>query len=201
MCDNWVSMDQLTLPQPTVEDVQAACDEFDKENALVEDAIRQLREHFPRNVEVSQVLLKVLVLNKLYSAFVRDIDIEPMARHIAGLNLDPLLADGSPNAVGLITKCGLPRRYFAFATKFCTWHNPNAYAIYDSAVDKCLWRYKKKDHFATFKRQDLRSYPNFLAMVTTFRNVYGLTSFTLRQIDKFLVQWGYRLQALASRKG
>ncbi len=181
---------KIALPTPTVGLVHAECVEFDHENRLTEDALRQLWEHFPQNIEPHHVLLKVLVLNKLYSTRIRDIEVERMAGHIADLHLDPLLAHGSPGAVDLITNCGKLRKHFSFATKFCSWHNPTVYPIYDSRVDECLWSYKKQAQFANFYRKDFKSYEKFLAVVTAFRNFYGHESLTFRQLDKFLWRMG-----------
>lgn len=194
-------MSGLLLATPTVELVRARCDEFDKER-LAEDALRQLWERFPRNTETSHVLLKVLALNKLYSTRVRDIDVETLARHIAGLDIDPLLAKGSPCTVARITQCNNLRNYYSFATKYCSWHNPDAYPIYDTRVDECLWFYKKQDGhqkgYPKFHRQDLFDYPKLREVVTEFCHFYKLGlvdpldawsiggSFNFRAIDKFL---------------
>lgn len=177
------------LPTPTVELVTQKCSEFDLKpyNQLGDNALRELFEQFPENTVASHVLLKVLVLNRLYSTRVRDIDVEPFARHIAGLGIDAFLSKGSLSAVPKIFLCpGLKRKYYSFATKFCSWHNPGAYPIYDSYADECLWAYRKQDHFAVFKRQDVWYYEKFVSVVTAFREQYGLNSLTFRQIDKFL---------------
>jgi hypothetical protein len=60
------------LPRPTVELVEKECKEFDKEAQLYEEALDQLRAQFPLNTDIHHVLLKVLVLNKFYSARVND---------------------------------------------------------------------------------------------------------------------------------
>jgi hypothetical protein len=183
-------MKATLLATPTAELVRVRCDEFDRDPStqLAEDALGQLWAQFPRNTETAHVLLKVLVLNKLYSAQVRDIDVEILARHIAGLGIDPLLAEGSPSTVDLITNCDNLRNYFSFASKYCSWHNPDAYPIYDSRVDECLWSYQKRDGFAKkkFLRKDLWVYPGFCEVVTQFRDFYKLGSFNFKAIDKFL---------------
>lgn len=189
------------LATPTVELVKAKGDEFDSDQ-LVEAALGQLRAQFPRNTEIPHVLLKVLALNKLYNARVLDIDVEILARHIAGLGIDAILAEGSPSAVDLITHCDKLRRgCYAFATKYCSWHNPDAYPIYDTRVDECLWSYKKQDGhkegYPKFHRQDLRCYPKLREVVIKFCNFYKLGlvdpldagsigSFNFKAIDKFL---------------
>ena len=180
------------LPIPTIDLVQAECDAFDEEpfTKLGEQALAQLREQFPRNVEVSHILLKVLALNQLYSTRINYIDVDPLARHIAGLGIDTLLDQGSPRAVDLIFVCPPLPKYFSFATKFCSLHNPSAFPIYDHYVDECLWLYKKQDGFAVFHRQDLYIYERFVEIVTAFRNHYELSRFTFREIDKFLWRTG-----------
>jgi hypothetical protein len=179
-------MKTTLLPAPTVELVEAACRKFNDEAELIEEALRLLWTQFPHNTETSHVLLKVLVLNKLYSARVLDKDVEPLARHIVTLNIDPLLDQGELAAVERIYNCPPLKMYYSFATKFCSWHNPTAYPIYDGNVDKYLWSYKKQDGFANFHHQDLGYYEKFVAIVTAFRNHYRLSCFTFKQLDKFL---------------
>ena len=184
-----------SLAGPTADLVRAKCDEFDREPStrLTEEALGQLWAQFPRNSETSHVLLKILALNKLYSAQVRDIDVETLARHIAGLGIDALLAEGSPRTVDLVTRCDNLRNYISFASKYCSWHNPDAYPIYDSRVDECLWFYKKQERFAEFHREDLRVYPKFREVVIQFRDFYNLGSFNFKAVDKFLWLQGQSL--------
>jgi hypothetical protein len=82
-------MKSAMLATPTVELVKAKGDEFDSDPStqLGEAALGQLRAQFPRNTETPHVLLKVLALNRLYRAGVLDIDVEILARHIAGLGI------------------------------------------------------------------------------------------------------------------
>jgi hypothetical protein len=62
----------MLLPTPTLELVKAECAAFDQECQLTEEALENLRVQFPRNTDISHVLLKVLVLNKLYSTRIND---------------------------------------------------------------------------------------------------------------------------------
>jgi hypothetical protein len=122
------------LPRPTNELVSAAAAEFDADPSiqLAEKAVGEPFTQFPQNTEISHVLWKTTALNTLHSARVRDIDIGPLTRHIAGLRIDPLLQEGRPEAVDLIWNCDGLLKYFSFASKYCSWHNPTAYPIYDS---------------------------------------------------------------------
>jgi hypothetical protein len=191
------------LPHPTLELVEAECKAFDQENWLAEEALGQLRALFPENTDLRHVLLKVLVLNKLYGTMIRDIDVEVVARHIVGLakdrSLDQLLEQGSLDAVLLITDCPNVKEYLSFASKFCSWYNPTAFPIYDGNVRECLWSYGRQDGFAKFRRDDLWYYRRLVQTVVDFRNHYELTSLTFKQLDKFLYISGGRI--LKGRKG
>jgi hypothetical protein len=186
-------MTATLLPIPTVDLVKEEGREFDGDNQLCEEALRSLWAQFPRNIEASHVLLKVLVLNRLYSTRVNDIDVEPLARHIVGLGIDRLLDQGELEAVDLITNCPDLKKYFSFASKFCSWHNPMVYPIWDRNARACLWAYKKQDQFAPFHEYDLWVYESFRAIIVAFRSHSGLDSVTFKELDKFLYRSGDRI--------
>jgi len=192
------------LPRPTVELVKTEVNAFNQENRLAEEALEELRARFPRNTDVRHVLWKVAVLNSLYNAMVRNIDLETVAKHIVQLandnHLDQLLDQGSLDAVFLICDCpGLKRDYTCFASKFCIWHNPDAYPIYDGNVRACLSAYGKQDGFAKFRQEDLYYYKKLVEIVTAFRSYYELSCFNFKELDKFMYRSGG--QILKSRKG
>jgi len=108
------------LPVPTVELVTAECEAFDLEDSLAEEALCLLWEQFPRNTDIRHVLLKVLVLNKLYGTMIHDIEIETVAKHIVGLEIDQRIEEGDIQAVDLIADCPKLKKYVSFASKFCS---------------------------------------------------------------------------------
>jgi hypothetical protein len=188
----------LWLPHPTVELVQKEREIFRQEAWLSTEALDQLRAQFPRNTDIRQVLLKVLVLNKLYSARVNDNDVEPLACHIVGLGIDPILDKGELEAVSRIAACPNLKEYLSFASKFCSWHNPTAYPIYDGNVRACLWSYKIKDGFTKFRKDDLWYYMRLVDIIIKFRKHYELESLTFIQLDEFMYRIGG--QILKARK-
>src|ERR1035437_5256614 len=106
------------LPRPTVELVEKECEIFRTEAWLVyTEALDQQRAQFPLNTDIRHVVLKVLVLNKFYSARVNDNDVQPLAYHIVGLanehSLDQLLGHGSLDAVSLIATCPNLKEYLS----------------------------------------------------------------------------------------
>lgn len=183
----------VTPREPTVELVAAACEQFDKENNLIEQALTELFHQFPKNANLSHVLLKVVALDHLYTTrILASIDV---AMNIQARDIDAALAAGSPEIIDEIAKVkikGKIRNNYSFATKYCSWHNPTAYPIWDSRVDAYLWRLQKHAQFATDfnKNEDLWSYGKFRGIVNQLRDRYGLGSFSFKQIDKFLYTEG-----------
>lgn len=78
------------------------------------------------------------------------------------------------------------RRFYSFATKYCSHHFPEAYPIYDSYVDEMLWFFHKRDYFAKFNRIDMKHFPTFVGIIDQFKSHYGLEKFSRKEIDVFL---------------
>ena len=188
------------LPTPTVDLVKAAAAMFDKDYKIVEESIGELFGRYHENTDLSHVLWKVAVLVPLYQlhipAYSPEIpDLVDVARSINSnaQEIDSALALGLPEIVDKITSVSVPgknhRYYYSFATKFCSWHHPDSYPIWDSHVDNYLWSLKEQGRFtdATFLyRESLKDYPTFLKIMTAFRREFGLESISFKQIDKFL---------------
>ena len=193
------------LPKPTADDVMRAERKFDEENGPAEWVLTHLFQKFPRNADFGEVVVKTKVLNVLYNTQIRAVNI--VARHICSLAIDPDLTAGKPEIVDRIAKVQLKdktRYNFSFASKYCNWHNPAAYPIYDGNVEACLWYYKKEggsfaaalaERGIAFPRYGY-DYPEFVRIVNAFRDGYKLTSFTYKQLDKLLWSLG---EALVSR--
>lgn len=139
------------------------------------------------NTKLVEILLKVSALNDFYSTSIYDT--HGVARHILSLNADPKLSQGDLGLVDQMANVsfnGKTRRIYSFATKYCSHHAPDAYPIYDSYVDEMLWFFRKRDGFARFRRPDMKDFPSFVGIIDKFRDFYGLTKFTRKQIDVFL---------------
>jgi hypothetical protein len=175
------------LPYPTEDLVRAYIKQFDEAQTVVELALAKLFQLYPKNTALEEVLLKVIVLNDLYRTAIWAT--YRLAEHIVSLGVDPLIREGLSEAVDLIAHIQLgdkTRNNYSFATKYCAWHNPSSYPIYDGFVHQMLWAYSKQDRFDTFLRHDLWKYDRFRRIVNNFRIHYHLTAYGLKDIDKFL---------------
>ena len=87
------------------------------------------------------------------------------------------------------------RNSFSFATKYCSWHKPDLYPIWDSRVQTYLGWLQKESDFA--KGFDVNAahwtYDEFRGAMNALRERYRLASFTFKDIDKFLWLEGGRL--------
>lgn len=121
-------------------------------------------------------------------------DVYRVALHIQGLQIDDRLQEGDLTLIQHIALVemsnGKERRNYSFATKYCSWHRPEIFPIYDFYVDYVLWLYAQQDSFFgadRFHRSKLwDDYPTFTHTVSAFREYYSLKQFSLRQIDNFL---------------
>jgi hypothetical protein len=173
--------------------LELACVRFNRENFPIEQALAELFSRYPENTNENAVLLKVVALNALYSTQIPTYSqtipsVIDVAHHIhrKGSKIDPALAAGSPEIVDTIANISVPgkktRCNFSFATKYCSWHRPDSYPIWDSRVDGYLQAFEDHGGFSTC----FENYPTFLKVMTAFRKHHRLECFSFKDIDKFL---------------
>lgn len=154
-----------------------------------EEALNKLfLELLPGNSEIADILLKASCLNDFYST--RIFAIYPVAKRILSIkDLDKRLKAGDIKLVRELgnVKIGDDKMYFySFATKYCSHHNPIAFPIYDSYVERVLLYFNKVDKFSSFKKKDLKNYRKFKGILLDFQRYYKLERFNLKKIDRYL---------------
>lgn len=85
---------------------------------------------------------------------------------------------------------GTKKNFYSFATKYCSHHQPEKYAIYDSYVEKVLKYFRNMDHFSLFSDGELKSYEIFNRVLHDFQRYYHLEAYTLKQLDRYLWLFG-----------
>lgn len=183
-----------TLPVPSAEQVEIYLAQWDslEDYHLQEDALNRLFfELSPENKDISDILLKVSVLNDFYSTNI--FKVFPVAKHILSLQIDERLKHGDVTLVddikGVVIS-GKTMNFYSFATKYCSHHKPLDYPIYDSYVDEVLRYYRKQDGFADFRNDDLKNYTRFKSILEEFRSFYKLDKYNLKELDKYIWQLG-----------
>lgn len=155
-----------------------------------EGAIRKLIKAFPSLTDFGDVLLKVTVINQLSSTNIYDV--ANISQHISRIpGLSRMIEEGNPEAVdmirrghGITHKSGKELDVYSFATKFCAWHNLEAFPIYDSLVCDILTEFNRAYSFSPqFPRAALRDYGRFVEICSTFRRWVGLPDTSPRTVD------------------
>lgn len=148
-------------------------------------------KHCPKNKSLSDILLKVAALNTFYSTNI--FAVASVAEHILKLDIDVRLREGDLTLVNDLQTMevnGRKKHFYSFATKYCSHHNPIAFPIYDSYVEKTLCYFRDVDGFTSFKRGELKDYINLCRILKKFQQFYGLEEYRPKEIDKYLWQVG-----------
>ena len=184
-------MEKSFPPKPGISEVTKYLKEWKKLEKYTsqERALNKLfLELLPGNSEITDILLKASCLNDFYSTNI--FAIHSVAEHILSVkDLDKRLKAGDINLVSELeeVKIGDNKRYFySFSTKYCSHHNPIAFPIYDSYVEKVLVYFNKLDKFSSFKIKDLKDYRKFKGILLDFQRYYKLERFNLKEIDRYL---------------
>ena len=182
-------------------------DLFDNYRAQ-EAALEWLFKTYPTNTDLNQVLIKVAALDVFYST--RIYHPTETAQHICKLkDFDERVKAGDLSLVtdvavftvklkhdikrkNIVTKKkgeDLKKNIFSFASKYCSWHNPEAYPIYDSKVKEKLKVFKTHlKSGLTYKKGDLNTYEGFCKAITEVRDKFCLGP-SMKQIDRYLWTW------------
>ncbi len=179
----------MNLPEPDIGYVLQRLEAMRGDDRFygAERAVQLVFEQWPTNRDAEEVLVKVVVLNRLYSTNIYDP--YTVAAHIIALNIDQRLAAGESQLVSDLARVSFrdkKRFLLSFATKYCSWHQPSRFQIFDSYVEWLLWQYKKQFGFATFRKYELRVYPTFIDIIGRFVDHFGLQALSQKDIDKFL---------------
>ena len=201
-------IDCSKLVTPTRDRVKAACKDFNKAYAISEKTLEELFNKYRGNDDIHHVFLKVVALNFLYSTRIvlhstKIRDVSDVAEHIyknhkeidCALDHDPPKIETIVDAIASVPVSGKKTRgCFSFATKYCSWHKPKSYAIWDSNVKVYLRCLQTTGFRADFKVDGDWKYPMFHGVMADLVKCYDLGELTLKDIDKFLWMEGERLK-------
>lgn len=179
------------IPKPTKEIVKKYLKKWNSLDNYTaqESSLKKLfMKTYPHNNDIDNVLIKVCSLNDFYSTNI----FSPftVAKHIVKLNIDKALSNNDLKIVNKIAKTEMKgkkiKNFYSFATKYCSHHKPKIYPIYDSYVEKVLLHFKRTRNFFSFRKQDLKLFPNYVNTLIQFRIFFGLEKFDLKEIDRYL---------------
>ena len=131
-----------SIPRPSCAEADRYLKRWNEdENLLYSDVLlkKLFKETYPENTSVYEIFIKATALNSVYSTHVDSF--YSVAQTILSLNIDERLRDGDETLVADMLsslKETIEKEPFSFVTKYCSFHNPDAFPIYDSYIDKVL---------------------------------------------------------------
>ena len=187
-------MDEV-IHRPNLDEAKQYVKMFNSdENGLCKERVLQ-RVFADKNDEVEDVVLRIAVLDQIYSTQIRKhTDICDLARHIKNIgDLQERLWQGDLEVVDEIANVN-GRNLFSFATKYCSFSSPREYYIYDTLVNNLLRAINRQYPFVQkFGPDDLRShgYEYFNDVMGYFAEEFGLKdTLSKKELDIYLWQWG-----------
>lgn len=151
-----------------------------------EYALSILFQHFYQNNNLQNVLVKVSCLNDFYSTGIRDT--YSVAKVIYKLNIDTRLQNADLSLVDDIAaetekNCKSSRREYSFASKYCSFHRPEVYPIFDSRNEEILNIYKNEININPLNLRE--SYEDYVRIINKYKEIFGLDAFSYKEIDRF----------------
>ena len=181
----------VEIPRPSKKNIQEYLIKWDNlEDHYIwqESSLDKLfHKTYKDNTDLNEILIKCSCLNDFYSTNI--FLIYPVAKNIYDLKIDDRLNKGDPsliNDIAHVTINGVEKRFYSFASKYCSHYNSINFPIYDYFVDKMLWYFQKKDKFSNFSKEDLKDYVKFKNILMDFKKFYDIDEYNLRDIDKYL---------------
>lgn len=155
-----------------------------QDNALT----KLFKQLCPNNTDIDDIMIKCSALNDFYSTNI--FNVTRVAEHIFQKDIDARLAMGDPTLVEEIGRISEKKYFYSFATKYCAFHQPALYNIYDSHVHNILMHFGKRDKYAHHTHKSLRDYPCFKEAVSQFQKHYHLESLSAWELDKYMWMLG-----------
>lgn len=183
---------------------------LNKKQSESEKALEIVFEQYRKAANSSEVLIKVILLNHIYSAGLNDnlpleenpkkkriVDVYTMSNQLASVSneLDRLFYNDSmpSEAIEKILAMFDTKKYnrpFSFATKYCHWHNPEKYPISDSFSRGVLYHFNKLKYKDKYKQNDYLDYSIFCKIYSDFSQEECIKGLSIKEIDKFLWKFG-----------
>lgn len=182
------------IPFPTESEITKYLNQWKslEKYVLQESSLDKLfHKTYPQNRELDDVLIKVCTLNIFYSTNI--FSPTDMAQHIVSLQIDKRLERGDIdliNDIAIIHIKGEKKKFYSFATKYCSHHFDRVYPIFDRYVEKVLIYLKQIDRFSEFENKDLKNYGKFYEILSQFKAFYKLQKYNWKEIDRYLWQVG-----------
>jgi len=162
--------------------------------ALADQAIRKIVDFIPGNSALPDILAKVSVIKTLYAT--PFYDIFSFAKHVISVSeFDRFLQNGDFAAVNRIRKGhGIKLKVstkeidlYSFSTKYCSFHNPLSYPIYNNLVANLVTKLNSRCRFSPgLQRSDLLDYETYRDAIDAMVESLDLRTYGYKSLDQGL---------------
>ena len=181
------------IPTPSVDEVNKYAYNFTLSPgyAPINRLQKLFTEVFPHNTNEYHVASKVCVLNSYSHVNLKHT--YAIVNHLLGIkDLDARLLDGDLLLIEEI-RHGIPGiDYYSFATKYCAFHQPSQYVVYDRYSSAILWHFIKESKVQgkcfteVSTRNKFKDYLNYIQVTLDFIDHYKLNNQRMHKIDQYL---------------
>ena len=131
----------------------------------------------------------VNLLNAFYSTGI--LDVATVARHIVKQHVDTDIQNGNVAVIDKIARVkhnGKCWNHFSFATKYCSFHQPQKFPIFDSFIAECFSQLSKNNYFQKkFPKNTIRnSYFEFKFFYDEFMTKQPALPQDYKEVDRYL---------------
>jgi hypothetical protein len=84
----------------------------------------------------------------------------------------------------------ITKNCFSLASKFCGYHKPEEYPMYNEYTEEILKYYRDKDGFSKFSDEDIRDYVKYKGIIMDFRKFYNLEKYDFLKLGQYMAQLG-----------
>ena len=157
--------------------------------ALQEKVLADIFTKYPNNTTLAEVILKVNLLNAFYSTGI--LDVVTVATHIVTQHVDTDIQNGNVAVIDKIARVkhnGKCWNHFSFATKYCSFHQPQKFPIFDSFIAECFSQLSKNNYFQKkFPKNTIRNcYSDFKKFYDEFMTKQPALPHDYKEFDKYL---------------
>jgi hypothetical protein len=160
--------------------------------SIADMAIQKVVEGMPNNTSLPEVIAKVSIIKSLYvTPFY---DVMSLSEHIINNSgFDLYLDSGNPKSVEIVRsghgirlkKTGKEIDLYSFATKYCSFHNPEAYPIFYGFVGDLLFRLNLQyGWISKLYKYELNDYSKFKNLLDCFVNYFEIGLHGYKMLDQ-----------------
>lgn len=184
----------MKLSEKIIQTLDAYMQTFSQKEGYFEDDIRVMEyfKNHPENTDVTEVVLKVsAVQHPEIDHVVKSRSV--VAKHIVALQIDGRLQEADAQLVNDIAHLDYENRQYylyPFASRYCNYHRPADYPIYDSTIEKILKIYYEHVQEEKISDEALKDYSSFKQYMLDFRSALNMEQYNFKEIDKFVWIYG-----------